>query len=158
MNTSVKLNLSEIHYRIAQLADVEKVYLFETNKRFSHIVDEYEQQMAVWSEPFRKESLEHYFKLGWSFLALSKNNEIIGFFLGQPLLFFANHTQTLWLEYISAIDISVSTELVDIAYRLAKEKHFQRVLLSEDIQAMNLEKQFPFQKWEKNINFLKTTK
>ncbi len=152
------LALEKMHYRIAQLDDVDAVYDFEFKLRLSDIPDEYEQQMAVWTSAFRKESLEHYFKLGWSFLALNEKNEIQGFFLGQTLLFFDHQTQTLWLEYLSAINPDIGTELVDIAYRLAREKHLQRVLMSDSIQKMNLKKSFPFQTWERSVNFLKTTK
>ena len=131
-------NLEKIHYRIAQLDDVDAVYDFEFKQKLSNIADEYEQQMAVWTSAFRKESLEHYFKLGWSFLALNEKNEIQGFFLGQTLLFFDHQTQTLWLEHLSAANLDISTELVDIAFRLSREKHLQRVLLSDSIQKMNL--------------------
>lgn len=151
-------NIEKMHYRIAQLDDVDAVYEFEFKLRLSDIKDEYEQQMAVWTSAFRKESLEHYFKLGWSFIALNEKNEIQGFFLGQTLLFFDHQTQTLWLEYLSAISLDIGTELVDIAYRLSKEKHLQRVIMSDSIQKMNLKKAFPFQTWERSMNFLKTTK
>lgn len=154
----MNFNLEKIHYRIAQLDDVEAVYEFEFKLKLSNIADEYEQQMAVWTSAFRKESLEHYFKLGWSFLALNEKNEIQGFFLGQTLLFFDHQTQTLWLEHLSAANLDISTELVDIAFRLSREKHLQRVLLSDSIQKMNLKKPFPFQAWERSLNFLKTTK
>ena len=154
----MNLNTENVHYRIAQTADVEAVYDFEFKLKLSAIPDEYERQMAVWSSAFRKEALEHYFNLGWSFIALNQKNEIQGFFLGQALLFFDHQTQTLWLEYLSGINSEIETELVDIAYRLAREKHLQRVLLSETIQKMNLKKSFPFQKWERSVQFLKTTK
>ena len=149
---------NEISYRIAQLDDVESVYEFELQKTSVSGADEYEKMMAVWSSPFRKESLEHYFKLGWSFLALDSARRVVGFFLGQPLLFFDQQTQSLWIEHVSANNLFISTELVDIAYRLAREKHFQRVLVSENIKSLNLEKPFPFQKWERSISYLKTTK
>ena len=154
----MNFNLEKIHYRIAQLDDVQAVYEFEFKQKLSNIADEYEQQMAVWTSAFRKESLEHYFKLGWSFLALNEKNEIQGYFLGQTLLFFDHQTQTLWLEHLSAANLDISTELVDIAFRLSREKHLQRVLLSDSIQKMNLKKSFPFQTWERSIDFLKTTK
>ena len=154
----MNFNLEKIHYRIAQLDDVQAVYEFEFKQKLSNIADEYEQQMAVWTSAFRKESLEHYFKLGWSFLALNEKNEIQGFFLGQTLLFFDHQTQTLWLEHLSAANLDISTELVDIAFRLSREKHLQRVLLSDSIQKMNLKKSFPFQTWERSIDILNTTK
>lgn len=148
----------DITYRIAQLDDVESIYNFELGQTSKITDDEFETMMAVWSSPFRKESLEHYFKLGWSFIAFNAKKEVVGFFLGQPLLFFDKQTQSLWIEHVSALNSSISTELVDIAYRLAREKHFQRVLLSETIQQLDLQKTFPFQKWERTIQFLKTTK
>ena len=129
-----------ITYRIAQLQDVESVYNFELAETSVQGVDEYEKMMSVWSSSFRKESLEHYFKLGWSFIASDAKLKIVGFFLGQPLLFFAQQTQTLWIEHVSAIDSSVTTELVDVAYRLAREKHFQRVLCSDKICKLKLDK------------------
>ena len=147
-----------VTYRIAQLADVESVYDFEFKQRFNETDDEMERMMAVWNSAYRKEALEHYFKLGWSFIAQNENNEVVGFFMGQPLLFFDAQTQTLWVEYVSAVDMKITTELVDIAYRLSREKHFQRVLVSESIQNLKLEKELPFQKWERSTSLLKTTK
>ena len=148
----------DVTYRIAQLEDVESIYNFELGQTSKSTDDEFEAMIAVWSSPFRKESLEHYFKLGWSFIALDSKKEVVGFFLGQPLLFFDQQTQSLWIEHVSAVNSTILTELVDIAYRLAREKHFQRVLISEKIQHLNLQKTFPFQKWERTIQFLKTTK
>ncbi len=150
--------LEQVTYRIAQLEDVEPVYKFELDRTAKSSDDEFEKMMAVWSSAFRKESLEHYFKLGWSFIAFDSNKDIAGFFLGQPLLFFDQQTQSLWIEHVSARNASISTELIDIAYRLAREKHFQRVLLSEKINQLNLQKSFPLQKWERTIQYLKTTK
>lgn len=147
-----------VTYRIAQLSDVDAIYDFEMKQKFTDSDDEFEKMVAVWDSAFRKESLEHYFKLGWSFIALNENQEVVGFFLGQPLLFFDHQTQTLWVEYVSAINLTITTELVDTAYKLSREKHFQRVLISESIQKLNLEKVFPFQKWERSTTFLKTTK
>ncbi|MBC7467097.1 MAG: hypothetical protein H7256_14000 [Bdellovibrio sp.] len=148
----------EVTYRIAQLSDVEAVYNFEMKQKFAADDDEMETMMAVWSSSFRKEALEHYFKLGWSFIGSNSKNEVVGFFMGQPLLFFDAQTQTLWIEYVSAKNLTITTELVDIAYRLAREKHFQRVLVPESIQGLNLEKVLPFQKWDRTTSLLKTTK
>ena len=148
----------EITYRIAQLDDVESIYDFELAQTSKKSDDDFEKMMAVWSSPFRKESLEHYFKLGWSFIAFDLHKNVLGFFLGQPLLFFDQQTQSLWIEHVSAVSADIATELVDIAYRLAREKHFQRVLVSEKTKQLDLQKPFPFQNWERTIHFLKTTK
>lgn len=150
--------MSEITYRIAQLDDVEKVFNYESKKHYKEELDEIENQIIVWNSFFRKESLEHYFKTGWSFVAVDKDQNIAGFFMGQALLFLDKQTQSLWVEYISASDPAIYTELLDIAYRLSREKHFQKVLYSDVVQKSSLTKEFPFQKWERDVTYLKTTK
>jgi hypothetical protein len=145
-------------YRIAELADVESVFAYESKKTNDPSVGEIENQILIWDSNFRKEALEHYFKMGWSFLALDEKNQVAGFFMGQPLLFVDKQTQSLWVEYISADSNDIFTELVDIAYRLSREKHFQRVLFSKDVQTGRLTKEFPFKDLERQISYLKTTK
>lgn len=145
-------------YRIAQLDDVEIVHQFAINLNFPTDPDSFENKMMVWDSSYRKEALEHYFKLGWSFVAFNTENKLVGFFLGQPLLFLDKQTQTLWVEYVIAINAEVKTELIDIAYRLSREKHFQRVLLPTELQNENLTKSLPFQKWERSTSAFKTTK
>lgn len=150
--------MNQIIYRIAQLADVEAVFNFEYQKNFNSNLNEIENQMLVWDSFFRKEALEHYFKSGWSFVALDPQNNIVGFFMGQALLFLDKQTQSLWIEYISASNPEVYTELVDIAYRLSREKHFQKVLFSDVVKAQPLNKNYNFLNWERNVTYLKTTK
>lgn len=150
--------MHEISYRIAQLDDVENVFKFESTRQFGDHAADIENQILIWDSHFRKEALEHYFKLGWSFLALDKEQNIVGFFMGQPLLFLDRQTQTLWVEYVSATTPQVYTELVDIAYRLSREKHFQKVLFSKAVTEQPLTKEFPFRDWERPVTYLKTTK
>lgn len=152
------MSMSAYTYQIAQLDDVDQVHQFEVNQRFGGEAESFENKMKIWDSSFRKEALEHYFKLGWSFVAYDSNGHLVGFFLGQPLLFLDKQTQTLWVEYVSAVNMEVKTELIDIAYRLSREKHFQRVLLSTEFQSEKLTKPFPFQKWDRTTSFLKTTK
>ena len=78
--------------------------------------------------------------------------------MGQPLLFVDKQTQSLWIEHVSAKNVEVKSELVDVAFRLSREKHFQRVLLSSDFEKQDLTKPFPFQKWDRETSTLKTTK
>lgn len=150
--------MQQVTYRIAQLADVENVFNYEYKKQFSDDSDEIENQIKVWDSFFRKEALEHYFKMGWSFLAFDANQNLVGFFMGQPLLFLDRQTQSLWVEYVSADSDQIYTELVDIAYRLSREKHFQKVLFSKDVQTQFLTQTFPFKEWERDVVYLKTTK
>ena len=150
--------MSEVSYRIAQSADVDLVFNYAAAKLHNPQVDEIENQILIWNSDFRREALEHYFKLGWSFLAFDAEKNLKGFFMGQPLLFFDKQTQTLWVEYVSADNNEIFTELVDIAYRLSREKHFQRVLFSSDVVQHSMTKNFPFQKLEREIHLLKTVK
>lgn len=150
--------MSEITYRIAQTEDVENAFNYEYKKNFSEDLHEIENQIMVWNSFFRKESLEHYFKTGWSFLAVDSEQNVVGFFMGQALLFLDKQTQSLWVEHISASSAEIFTELLDIAYRLAREKHLQKVLFSKIIQQQPLTKTFPFIDWERSVSYLKTTK
>lgn len=163
-----------INYRIAQAEDLENIYIYAENKLKNEISDDMERMMAVWESRFRKEALAHYLQLGWSFVAekfdldsdLSREknshkkyeNKICGFFLGQPLLFFQGQTQTLWVEYILADDLKIKAELVEIAYKLSRDKHFQQVLFPENVQELEFEKPIQFQKIKDNFIWVKTTK
>ncbi|MGZ3690319.1 MAG: hypothetical protein ACXVAX_02375 [Pseudobdellovibrio sp.] len=150
--------MNDLSYRIAQIEDVEAVFNYESMKHNNPNLDEIENQIVIWNSNYRTEALNHYFKLGWSFLALNKKNEIAGFFMGQPLLFVDKQTQSLWVEYISAESDEIYTELLDIAYRLSREKHFQRVLFSKEVESKKLTKDYQFKKLERDIVYLKTTK
>lgn len=147
-----------IQYRIAQTEDLENIFLFAENKLKTVISDDMERMMAIWESRFRKEALEHYLKLGWSFVAEDAVKNVIGFFLGQPLLFFQGQTQTLWVEFILANDENIKMNLADIAYKLSRDKHFQQVLFPEDVQNLNFEKPISFQKIKDPIIWAKTTK
>lgn len=150
--------MSEITYRIAQLDDVETVFNYAAALLKDDTLHEIENQIKIWNSDFRKEALDHYFKLGWSFLAFNQQNKLVGFFMGQPLLFLDKNTQTLWVEFVQADSDVIYSELVDIAYRLSREKHFQRVLFSTAVSEKKLTKSFPFQSWDRSIVYLKTTK
>ncbi len=145
-------------YRIAQLEDVDSVHQFAIKMNFPEDPESFENKMMVWDSAYRKEALEHYLKLGWSFVAFDAENKLAGFFLGQALLFLDKQTQTLWIEYVLAVNSEVKTELIDIAYRLSREKHFQRVLLPSELKNEKLTKPLPFQDWERKTSALKTTK
>ena len=61
--------------RVASLEDLEEVLVLEQ----AHLQKKYPQdqdkcRFLSWQAPWRKESLEHYFNLGWSFLLRSSSN------------------------------------------------------------------------------------
>lgn len=131
---------------------------YENKKLADQILNEDERRMSAWHARWRKESLEHYLKLGWSFIALDPQDQILGYFLGQPLLFFDGQTQSLWIEHLQSSSLKTRDALTELAYRLAREKHFQRVYFPNQPQILNSIKQFNPENWGPHSLFLKTTK
>lgn len=97
-----------------------------------------EKEMQTWHAVWRQEALEHYARLGWSFI-FRTNGKVEGYVLTQPILFFKGWTQALWVEHISATTEELTAALFDIAYRWARDKHFQKVYFSENLQFLNKE-------------------
>ena len=108
---------------------VEAVFSYELNRLPSDL-SEIQREMKSWENPWRKESLQHYSKLGWSFIAF-EGDEILGYILGQPVLFFNNWTQTLWVEAMSFQDKEVGFQLLDTVVRWSKSKHLQKVIYNK---------------------------
>jgi len=145
-------------YRIAQPHDSDLIYNYAHNKLKMSIPDEMELMMKVWESNFRKEALEHYLKLGWSFIAEDSSGKIAGFFLGQPFLFVDAQTQTLWVECLQADNFKIESELADIAIKLSRDKHLQRVILPDQVLTLHFDKPYNFQKWSEKHVWVKTTK
>lgn len=121
----------ELVYQVAAPPEMEEILAFAQRRLTETEVDPIARRFAEWNAPWRIEALEHYLKLGWSFTArTSAGGELVGFFLGQPFLFMRGQTQTLWIEYLDAKHIEERAGLVDVAIRLAREKHLQRVLFA----------------------------
>jgi hypothetical protein len=148
-----------IDYRIAQTQDLENIYQFALQKLKLRYPNEMECMIKVWESRFRKESLEHYLKLGWSFIAETKiNQHLQGYFIGQPLLFFEGQTQTLWVEDILAETEEIESDLVEIAYKLSKDKHFQKVFFSSRHSPNCEKKNIKFNDYSEKLIWCKTTK
>ena len=148
----------KVTYRIAQLDDLDAIYGLAESQLKVQIPNDMERMMKIWESRFRKEALEHYLKLGWSFVAEDDTRQLKGYFLGQPLLFFEGHTQTLWVEDVKAMNSEMVSELVEIAYKLSRDKHFQRVILPASLQAALENKNIKFQKTVDSTLWCKTTK
>ena len=112
---------------------VDRVYQFE-RERLSGELSEIEREMNSWQQPWRRESLEHYSQLGWSFISW-RDEQVQGYLLAQPILFFNNWTQTLWIEHLSFSHDEVGQELVDVAVRWAKTKHLQKVIFNSQSES-----------------------
>jgi hypothetical protein len=124
----------KVDFRIAQLQDLDAIYQFAESRLKVEIPDDMERMIKIWSSLFRKESLEHYLKLGWSFVAEDEAKKCVGYFLGQPLLFVEGQTQTLWVEDVQAQTAEISADLIEISYKLSRDKHFQKVILPPGAQ------------------------
>lgn len=148
-----------IEYRIAQFSDLEDIYQFAESCLKVEVPDDMERMIKIWDSRFRKEALEHYLKLGWSFIAYEKTTEkLLGYFLGQPLLFFEGHTQTLWIEDVKAEHDQIKSELLEISYKLSRDKHFQKVIMPETCKNFLEMKNIKYQNQSEKWIWCKTTK
>jgi hypothetical protein len=144
---------------IIQPTEIEEIQQFESVLLNAKIPDEMERNLFSWSAPWRNESLEHYFKLGWSFLVRSsEDNTIVGYFLAQPLLFLDGQTQSLWIEHISCKSQLVEKELCDLAHRLCKEKHFQKIYFPKSKISIDSISHLKFESWSADRFEVKTTR
>lgn len=116
--------------KILRPEDLEAIIQYELNLVKLKDGDPMELEMETWSALWRREALEQYLPLGWSFAVWSNGDagKLLGYFIGQPFLFFRGMTQTLWVEHLNADSEEIKQHLVDVAYRTAREKHFQKVL------------------------------
>ncbi len=103
---------------------------FEIARLKSLIDDPMEREMFSWNAPWREESLRHYLATGWTvgIWSSEQKEKFLGYFLGQPLLFYQGLTQVLWVEYIGAEDEASSRILLDTAIKYSREKHLQSVI------------------------------
>lgn len=121
--------------RILQSADLEEIQDFEQRKLAETVSDENERTLQSWHARWRRESLEHYLPMGWSFITRdpdiqspwSKEGLLMGYFIAQPMVFLDGQTQSLWVEHVAYSSLKARDELCELAYKLCREKHFQRV-------------------------------
>jgi hypothetical protein len=155
-----------LYCRVIQAADLEEIYQFEQVKLSLTVPDENERTFQSWKARWRKEALEHYLSLGWSFLArdpdiespLSNEGQLVGYFLAQPFLFMEAQTQCLWVEHMAHSSLQARDELCDLAYRLSREKHFQRVLFPNIAGISNSVGMMKPEVWQPGVLAVKTTK
>jgi hypothetical protein len=118
--------------RILQPSDLDAILQFERARLKAASGDSemgsIENDMVEWHAPWRREALEHYLPQGWSF-SLWAGSELQGYYIGQPQLFTRGLTQTLWVEHISAANQSQIDQLIELAYKLSREKHFQKLVI-----------------------------
>jgi hypothetical protein len=115
--------------KILTIENCESILTFEKSRLPG---EDFEREMATWHARWRKEALEHYLPLGWSFCK-RKDGEMVAYILCQPLLFFEGWTQSLWIEHVSALHPEDAQEMIEIAYRWARDKHLQKVFFNTQL-------------------------
>lgn len=144
--------------RILQAEDLEQVLDFESHKMQEAFPDEVERMFAQWNSRARQEAIEHYLPMGWSFIAFDDEKKIVGYFIAQPLLFLDGQTQSLWIEHIQYASSQARDELCELAYKLSREKNFQRVYFPSGNGVNNSVANFKPESWTPPTLMVKTTK
>ncbi|HEX4922640.1 MAG TPA: hypothetical protein VFV50_01090 [Bdellovibrionales bacterium] len=125
----------ELAYRVLDISELDHVVALEQKLLAGLQIPEHDAMVMAWHAPWRRESLEHYLPKGWCFGAWRKTSgseELAGYFLAQPLIFFRGYTQTLWVEHLAAADENVKLELIELARRYGRDKHLQSVLFADN--------------------------
>lgn len=145
--------------RIMEEKDIPEILNLENKKLNESGLSEIERSMHSWNARWRSEFLEHYSKTGWSFVCVDEEtNQLQGYFLGQALLFLDGQMQTLWIEHMHYNSIMIRDELSEVAYKLSREKHFQRVIFPNVQGISNALAAFKSENWNPNAFIIKTTK
>jgi hypothetical protein len=148
-------------YKVMTVENIDEIIQLEKSKIKDQFSSEADFDISTWTAKWRKESLEYYAQSGWSYISFEQTDvesKIAGYFLAQPLLFFESQTQSLWVEYISYNSLQVRDELCELAYKLSREKHFQRVYFKNENSVGNALKKFSSQTWHSDTFYISTTK
>ncbi len=143
--------------RILQLQDAKAIEEYEKARQSERSADEFENELLSWHASWRRESLDHYLPLGWSF-GIWSNNIFAGYFLAQPHLFMRGLTQTLWIERVVSNTAEGMSDLIEVAYKLSREKHFQKILFNMQDDVTIAHSVFQLSSVGENILELKTAK
>lgn len=139
------------YLRVLEVKDLEMILSYEEKKRREQFSTEEEIIFAGWDSQARKEALEFYLPLGWSFVDFSENSggsNMSGYFLAQPMLFVESKTQSLWVEHLQFNSIKTRDELCQMVYRLARDRHFQRIYFPQSVQ--NGLAEYKYSEWGKD--------
>lgn len=152
--------------RVIDTNDLSEILDFEERKIRESYPDEGDRIIAGWQSRSRREALEHYIPMGWSFLARerfqasphSSEGLLLGYFIAQPLLFFEGQTQSLWIESLNFLSLQARDELCDLAQRVSREKHLQRVYFPNQHGVVNGLTGVKHSIWQPNSLYIKTTR
>lgn len=155
-----------LSFRVIQIAEIDEILDFEQRKLAQEIPDETDRAIASWNQRWRIEALQHYIPMGWSFLVrdpankseMSSEGLLMGYFIAQPMLFMHGQTQSLWIEHLQFSSLQVRDELADLAYKLCREKHLQKVYFPKNSATLNATKHMGTVEWNPEVLAVKTTK
>lgn len=143
----------EISFHPMMLEDIDPIFDFEMKILEDQKIEEGDRMIASWSSRWRKEQIQHYANLGWSYTA-TQNGKIVGYFLAQPIMFFEGLTQTLWIDHANAMTPSIYNELMQLAWKLSRDKNFQRVYISQcDNKSFAIEN-LKLLEWNPNVFYI----
>lgn len=155
-----------LYCRVIQPEDIEEIVQLETEKMKESHPDETERTFASWHARWRKESLDYYIPMGWCFLARdpeikstsSSEGALVGYFLAQPFLFVDGMTQTFWVEHLSYNSLQARDELCELAYKMSREKHFQKIIFPNQSGHLGNIKSLNPIPWNPDAQAVKTSK
>ena len=137
--------------------DLESILALEKSKALADGSDEIEASMKEWSSRWRREALEHYLPLGWSF-GVFDNDKLQSYVIAKVIPFFRSYTQVLWIENITTKDKLDKAQLMDVLYKYSKEKHLQYVMMDENINISELNLDIPLEEISDRFFQVRTTK
>jgi hypothetical protein len=142
---------------VIQPSEVDEILEYESKKLKETIANENDRMLASWNSRWRKEALDQYLPQGWSFL-IRDGEQLMGYFIAQPLLFFDGQTQSLWVEHLQHSSLQVRDQLCELACKLSREKHFQRVYFPNISTLANSLGPYKPEAWNSQTLMVKTTK
>lgn len=140
--------------------DEESILELENNRLAESDLDPVDAELLSWHARWRKESLQYYLPLGWSFGVWSddEKDQLLGYLLAQPFLFFRGLTQTLWVEHLSWTSEQVLDVLIEVAYKWSRDKHLQKVIFSSNDEIKDRLQPYSPQAIQDDLLELKTSK
>lgn len=145
--------------RVIDVSELEEIYEFENSILQNSELDTEQKMLFSWKAPWRREALEFYLPNGWCFaIRESDSKQILGYYLAQPILFMRALTQTLWVEHLSFQEEKIAHQLIDLAYRAAREKRLQSVLFQPNEKYSHLVEQHSGKIYNSQILEIKATR
>ena len=143
--------------QVLQIDEIDEILALENQYLKDRVPDEMDRQIQSWNSRWRKESLEHYLPLGWSF-SVRDDSKLLGYFLGQAMIFFDGQTQSLWIEHLQFTNLQARDSLIELAVKLGREKHLQKVYFPNEPALQTVLLNYKAEVWSPSSLMVRTTK